>query len=65
MIDIKALKAKPYAPKLSQLTISAVIDGEINAGTTVNGTDGKKETVYIDFTAHNVQGSILPTACMC
>lgn len=46
------------APKLSQLTISAVIDGGINAGMTVNGTDSKKERAYFDFTAHDVQGSI-------
>ncbi len=46
------------APKLSQLTISAVIDGGINAGMTVNGTDGKKERAYFDFTAHIAEGSI-------
>ncbi len=46
------------APELSQLTISAVIDGEINAGMTVNGTDGKKERAYFDFTAHIAEGSI-------
>ena len=46
------------APKLSQLTISAVMDGGINAGMTVNGTDGKKERAYFDFTAHGMEGSI-------
>lgn len=46
------------APKLSQLTISAVIDGGINAGMTVNGTDGKEERAYFDFTAHGAEGSI-------
>ncbi len=46
------------APEISQLTISVVIDGAINGGVTVNGTDGGKETAYFDFTAHNAKGSI-------
>lgn len=46
------------APEISQLTVSAVIDGGINAGVTVKGTDGRKERAYFDFTAHNAEGSI-------
>lgn len=45
-------------PELSQLIISVVIDGEINAGMTVNGTDGKKERAYFDFTAQGAEGNI-------
>lgn len=46
------------APQISQLVITAKINGSINTSVTVSGTNGNEERAYIDFTAHDKQGSI-------
>lgn len=44
--------------EISQLVISAKIDGEIEISVTVRGTNGNTDRAYLDFTAHNRKGNI-------
>ena len=49
------------APGISQFVIAIKIDDRINISTTINGTDGKPERIYADFTAQGTTGSVMVT----